>query len=290
MRVCASVWWPGVSKDMEAYIKSCPVCQKTTPLHKESMISIPLPNHPWERIASDLFELGSSTDLLTVDYYSRYAEVQKLNSTTSSSVMTHLKSIFARFGIPAEMVSDKRLQFSSQEMKDFSENYGFRHITTSPHYPQANGLAERTVKTVKNLLENASDPYKAFLSCRAAPLLWCALSPAELLRIWTDVPQMMESFVPKWSHIANFRSLDEKYKRLQKEHYDQFHRVKILPSLPEDQPVWVETRGVQAPGRVSHAVVVCCRDRLRSTKTESFALKNPLRSRTDCPCWNYHCS
>ena len=148
------------------------------------------------------------------------AEVQKLSSTTytSSSVITHLKSIFVRFGIPVEMVSDNGPQFSSQEM-NFSENYGFRHITTSPHYPQANGLAERTVKTVKNLLENASDPYKALLSYRATPLPWCALSPAELLmgrRIRTDIPQMMESFVPKWSHIANFRSLDEKYKRFTK--------------------------------------------------------------------------
>ena len=94
-------------------------------------------------------------------------------------------------------------------MKDFSKNYGFRHnITTSPHYPQANGLVEKTVKTVKNLLENASDPCKALLSYRATPLPWCALSPAKLLmgrRIWTDVPQMTESFVPKWSHIANFK-------------------------------------------------------------------------------------
>jgi len=60
MCVPASVWWPGVSKDMEAYIKSCPVCRKTTPLHKEPMISTPLPNHPWERIASYLFELKNS--------------------------------------------------------------------------------------------------------------------------------------------------------------------------------------------------------------------------------------
>ena len=68
-----------------------------------------------------------------VDYYLRYAEVQKLSSTTSSSVITHFTSIFARFGIPAEMVSNNGPQFSLQEMKDFSENYGFRHIKTSTH-------------------------------------------------------------------------------------------------------------------------------------------------------------
>ena len=257
MRASTSVWWPGLSKEMENFIKSCPVCQKTTTPNKEPLISTPLPSHPWERIALDLFELKGSTYLLTVDYYSRFAEVQKLNSTTSSNVITHLKSIFARFGIPAEMVSDNGPQFSSQEMKEFSENYGFRHITTSPHYPQANGLAERTVKTVKSLLEHSTDPHKALLSYRATPIPWCALSPAELLmgrKIRTDVPQVKETFVPRWSQIANFRRLDEEYKRLQKNYYDKCHRVRALPSLPEDEPVWVETRGLQTPGRVSHAV------------------------------------
>ena len=110
---------------METFIKSCPVCQKTTTSNKEPLISTPLPSHPWECIATDLFELKNSTYLLTVDYYSRFVEVQKLNSTTSSNIITYLKSIFARFGIPAEMVSDNGPQFSSQEMKEFSETYGF---------------------------------------------------------------------------------------------------------------------------------------------------------------------
>ena len=74
-------------------------------------------------------------------------------------------------------------------------------------------------------------------------------------KIRTDVPQVKETFVPKWPHIANFKSLDEEYKRLQKtSYYDKHHRVRALPSLPEDEPVWVETRGLQTPGRVSHTV------------------------------------
>ena len=64
---------------------------------------------------------------------------------------------------------------------------------------------------------------------------------------------LKESYVPEWSHITNFRRLDERYKQSQKEHYDKRHRVRTLPPLPEDQPVWVGTRGLQTPGRVSHA-------------------------------------
>ena len=106
---------------------------------------------------------------------------------------------------------------------------------------------------------------------------WCALSPAELLmgrKIRTDVPQVKENFVPKWPHIVNFKSLDEDYKRIQKSYYDKRHRVRALPPLPEDEPVWVETRGLQTLGRVSHAVYL---PRLYVVETASGRLR---RNRT----------
>ena len=54
--------------------------------------------------------------------------------------------MFAWYGIPVTLVSDNGPQFSSAEMKEFTEAYGFHHITTCPYYPQANGQAERTVR------------------------------------------------------------------------------------------------------------------------------------------------
>ena len=120
MRVLASVWWPGVSKSIEDFVQSCPVCEKTIVLPREPLVNSSLPSYPWERIAADLFELKGSTYLLVVGYYSRFMEVQKLCATTSSSVVTQLKSIFARFGIPRTMITDNGPQFDSNEMKEFS--------------------------------------------------------------------------------------------------------------------------------------------------------------------------
>ena len=116
---------------------------------REPLISTPLLNYPWERVAADLFELKGSPYLLVADYYSRFVEVQKLTTTTSSNIITQLKTIFARFGFPATMVTDNGPQFDSHEVKEFAQAYEFQHTTTSPYFPQSNGFAERMVKTVK---------------------------------------------------------------------------------------------------------------------------------------------
>jgi transposase InsO family protein len=112
----------------------------------------------------DLFEYNKLPYLLVVDYYSRYIEIAKLSSTTSANVINHIKSIFSRHGIPESVMSDNGPQFSAQIFKDFADSYGFRHITSSPHYPQSNGEAERAVQTVKNLLKKSKDPYLGLLS------------------------------------------------------------------------------------------------------------------------------
>ena len=102
-------------------------------------------------------------------------------------------------------------------MRQFAETYGFHHITFSSYYPQENGQAERTVCTVKNLLQNAKDPYMALLSYHATPTQWCNLSPAELLqgrRIRADVPQPKSSFIPQWTHTEQLKEFHGKYKSI----------------------------------------------------------------------------
>ena len=107
-------------------------------------------------------------------------ETVKLSSTTAADVITHLKSIFSRHGIPDTVISDNGPQFSATAFREFSQAYGFTHTTSSPKYPQANGKAERAVRTVKELLKKNDDPYLAMLVYRATPLK-NGYSPAELL-------------------------------------------------------------------------------------------------------------
>ena len=140
------MWWPGVNRDVEHYIQNCPQCVKSQIPTKEPLMSTPLQSHPWERVAANLFHLRGRSYLVVVDHFSRYPEVVRLNSTTSNSIVTTLKSIFSRHGIPAAFVSGNGPQFASMKMMEFASKYGFRHVTSSPRFPQSNGLAERTVK------------------------------------------------------------------------------------------------------------------------------------------------
>ena len=137
------------------------------------MIYYQLLEYPFQKIGMDLFEKKGVTYLLVVDYFSLFLEIIKQMSTRSTSVITALKSLFSRYGIPEKMVSDNGPQYISQEMKDFAKTYGFKHITSSPHYPQGNGQAERKVRNVNNLFKNKEDPYLSLLSYIATPLTWC---------------------------------------------------------------------------------------------------------------------
>ena len=165
-----SVWWPGVSSYVEDFLRQCPECSKSLASTPEPLCFTPLPAHPCTHVAANLYELKNVTYLVVIDYFSRYPEVIKPASTTSTAIITALKSIFSRHDIPNVFMSDNGPQFSFHLMKSFAATYGFRYVTSSPHYPQSNGLAKSMMKTAKALLSNVPDPYIALLSYCATPL------------------------------------------------------------------------------------------------------------------------
>ena len=253
LRAKSAVWWPGLSQQLTDSIQRCPECAREARPSKEPLVPTPLPEYPWQQVATDLFTLGGSDYLVIVDYFSRYPEVIQMRSTTSQAVIKALKSVFARHGIPETLRSDNGPQFATGEFAGFAEGYQFSHITSSPHYPASNGQAERAVQAVKRLLRKADDPHIALLSYRATQLPWCGRSPAELLmgrNIRSTLPQARGSLAPQWPYLGEFRQANEKFKRQQKEDYDRCHRARGLPDIPDNTEVWVTTNRHNAPGRI----------------------------------------
>lgn len=95
-----------------------------------------------------------------------------------------MKAVFARYGIPQKIVSNNGPCYNSHEFHQFAESWGFQHVTSSPQYPQSNGLAEKTVQTAKWILtkarEDKKDPYLSLLEYRNTPVDGHK-SPAQIL-------------------------------------------------------------------------------------------------------------
>lgn len=77
-------------------------------------------------------------------------------------------------------MSDNGPQYSSQEFAIFAKEYEFIHATSSPRYPQSNGLAEKSVQIVKAEVDGR-DPYLGIFEYGTTPLE-VGYSPAELLQ------------------------------------------------------------------------------------------------------------
>lgn len=195
--------------------------------------------------------ISSKDYLLLVDYYSRYIEIRMLENTTSATVIHHTKSIFARHGIPAMIISDNGPQYTAKEFQKLTKEWGIKHATTSPYHPQANGLAEKSVQTVKRLLSKAKadgqDLYLCLLEYRNT-MVHNLASPAQLLmgrRLHTNIPVATSQLQPKVVDPSLVRKKQKERKTYQKQYYDKDSRP--LPDLKEGERARVQIQGKWKP-------------------------------------------
>lgn len=118
-----SVWWPGLSHEVENMVKQCQRCARDYIPRKEPMIPTEVPDYLWQKIGTDLFHLKGATYLVVIDYFSRYPEVQRLPSIISQKVIEVLKTVFSHHGIPEVVISVNGPQFTSQECTQFATKY-----------------------------------------------------------------------------------------------------------------------------------------------------------------------
>lgn len=76
-----------------------------------------------------------------------------MSSTTAERAIEFLRSTFARFGIPEQIVSDNGPQWTSEEFNLFLKQNGIKHYFSAPYHPSTNGLVERFIQTKKSALK-----------------------------------------------------------------------------------------------------------------------------------------
>lgn len=233
-RAKMSVWWPRILQEIEDLIRRCDFCNSHRAANpNETLKPTTLPDRPWQKLGTDILKLEGEYYLVVTDYFSRYLEIARLNPLTSKTIIGKLREIFARWGIPEEIVSDNGGQFTSTYFKEFAKQYGFTHTTVSPHFPQANGAAESAVKIAKRILRQP-DIFLALMAYRSTPITATGVSPAELLmgrKIKTTLPSHPNKLKPKWPNLRKVKERDGVYKTKSKINYDKRHGSKDLKPL-----------------------------------------------------------
>ena len=133
-----------------------------------------IPVRPWQIVATDLFQVNGSHNMLVVVYYSKYPLVKKLKEFSRQEIINLTKQIFGEQGIPERVFSDNSPHYSSSLSKRFSMEWGFDQRTSSPRYPQSNGLADRCVQALKDAIRKATtsnrDLHMVLLCLRSTPI------------------------------------------------------------------------------------------------------------------------
>jgi transposase InsO family protein len=257
-RAATAVWWPGIGRDIDRIVETCHHCQVNRKAQRhEPLHPTRLPDRPWEKLAADLCDIKGTQFLVVIDYYSRWIEIRKLGSTSSAATIGKFKDMFATHGIPDELFTDNGPQFSSSEFKAFALDYGFTHGTSSPHFPQANGEAERAVQTAKKILKQERSDL-ALLAYRTTPHSATGVSPAEALmarQLRTRMPVLPVNLLPEMPDHSAIKEADKAAKAEYKRLYDRRHGVRSLPPLSPGQTVRVKNDAQKAWDKTGTVVI-----------------------------------
>ena len=82
------------------------------------------------------------------------------------------KNIVCRFGIPRPIVSDNGPQFDSRVYRDFYQELKIKNLYSTPRYPQSNGQAEASKKTLLTALKKRLDSAKGKWVEELPGVLW----------------------------------------------------------------------------------------------------------------------
>jgi transposase InsO family protein len=122
-------------------------------------MKMPLMDLPFDRVTVDLVgpvtpasDRGNRFILVMVDYATRYPEAVALKKIRTEAVAEVLWDMWARSGIPREVLSDRGSQFTSKTMKEVHRLLAVEGKTTTPYHAQCNGRVERFNATLKSMI------------------------------------------------------------------------------------------------------------------------------------------
>lgn len=155
-------WWASMTKDVRTFVVVCSMCARNKLCHRPPaglLQPLPVTSHPWSHVTIDLVtglppSEGNTTILTIIDRFSKAVHFVPLPKLPTALEATNLlvKHVFRLHGIPKDLVSDCRPQFTSHIWKVFCQALGATVSLTLGYHPQSNGQTERVNQSLESAL------------------------------------------------------------------------------------------------------------------------------------------
>ncbi|GKD88500.1 reverse transcriptase domain-containing protein [Tanacetum coccineum] len=175
----SAFYWPTIIKEAHTQVRLCEACQKTGNISKRD--EMPLNNirvcdffNIWgiDFMGPFLKSYKFKYILVIVDYVSKWAEAQALPTNDAIFVITILKKLFYRFGMPKALISDRRTHFCNKIMEKTMKRYGINHQFSTSYHSQTSDQVENTNRSLKRILEKLVKDNPAIWSRKLDDALW----------------------------------------------------------------------------------------------------------------------
>jgi len=163
-RVKQTAWWIDWRNQVQEYVKSCDVCQKSnkqTGKRFGLLQKIQEPTAQWETINMDFVTglpaagaYSYNSVLVVVDRFSKRARFipNHKDDTAMEVAMIFWNRIMADVGIPKIIISDRDPKFTSEFWRNLHDMLGTKLAFSTAYHPQTDGLAERMIQTLEDML------------------------------------------------------------------------------------------------------------------------------------------
>ncbi|KAE8736351.1 cytochrome P450 78A7-like [Hibiscus syriacus] len=157
-------YWPHMGNDVEAYVKTCLVCQQDKIEQRRPaglLQPLPIPEKPWESLSMDFIvglpvSDGFSSIMVVVDRFSKYGTFIPASKVcpAEEAARLFLKYVVKYWGVPKTIISDRDTRFTGRFWKELFKLMGSSlNFSTSVH-PQMDGQTERVNALVETYLRH----------------------------------------------------------------------------------------------------------------------------------------
>nr|GFA87031.1 reverse transcriptase domain-containing protein [Tanacetum cinerariifolium] len=115
---------------------------------------------------------GNKYILVAIDYLSKWVEAKALPTNDARVVCKFLKSLFARFGTPCAIISDRGTHFCNNQFAKVMLKYDVTHRLATAYHPRTSGHVEVINHGLKRILERTVGENRASWSDKLYDALW----------------------------------------------------------------------------------------------------------------------